>query len=203
MSASSKNADVIACAADTATSPGTKPVACLAQFHLLLYCNSYFCYFFFFTTLTLLLYKKAVLDYPAGRVEAEVFLLFLYLPVQAARYFFANSAFSFENAMKRNNYLLAFGALTMPMLMFHGYWMQNQSYVLRLDEALNGVTIGVLLVELFLGMLEALLVLPTARLDEVSCIIRVAVVIALNVSVLTITLAVGEKMLPQKQPHTT
>eukprot|EP00392_Amoebophrya_sp_AT5.2_P016807 g17103.t1 len=214
MSRAPLTAEVTATALDCPTHPATKPVACLPQFHLLLYCNSYFSSVFFVATFALLLYKKAVLDYAAGVVEGEAALLFLYLPVQGSRYFFGSSAYGFDNAMKRNNYLLVFGLLTLPLLMFHGYWMQNQlgagaigasradrdaflSYVLRVDEALNAVTIGLLLVELVLGMIEALLVLPASRLDEVSCIIRITV-LALNASVLTLTLAVGQEMLPDK-----
>lgn len=126
MSRAPLTAEVTATALDCPTHPATKPVACLPQFHLLLYCNSYFSSVFFVVTFALLLYKKAVLDYAAGVVEGEAALLFLYLPVQGSRYFFGSSAYGFDNAMKRNNYLLVFGLLTLPLLMFHGYWMQNQ-----------------------------------------------------------------------------
>ncbi|CAD7934722.1 unnamed protein product [Amoebophrya sp. A25] len=154
----------------------TKPVAALLQFQLLLYCNGYFAYMFLILTFVLLMYKKSVFDYASGRVEREALLLFLYIPTRASRSFFGENAYRFDNPMKRNLFFVFFGFLTLPLVMFHGYWMQNQSYVLRFDEALNAMAIGLLLLEVLFGTVEAMLMLPNSRIDELSCIIRIAVV---------------------------
>ncbi len=61
-----------------------------------------------------------------------------------------------------------FGFLGIPVFFFHGYMMVNQVYVLRVENALNIMALAIHSLELLLGAAQALLFLPSARIDQVS-----------------------------------
>ena len=64
-----------------------------------------------------------------------------------------------------------FGLLGIPVFWFHGYFMSNQVYVLKLEAMMNTCAIGLHVVELIIAGVQAMLMLPQSKIDQVKKIL--------------------------------
>lgn len=89
-----------------------------------------------------------LLPYPARNFSAEFTFHFLWLLLEPARLFLLSKG----NKTEAGAPLLYALSLSLPLLAFYIYYIGFQTYVLKIDQLLHGISLG------FLGM-QALLAL--------------------------------------------
>lgn len=127
---------------DVSALAGSERAHPLESFQLLAYLNYYLGVVFVFSTALLLMYKKTVLDYPDGYVEAEVIMLILYWFLSNGRWFFGSHSYISDDAGERVSMACLFSLLVIPAVILHGYYRQNQLYVLEIEHAINTAMVG-------------------------------------------------------------
>ncbi|KAJ0399656.1 hypothetical protein P43SY_005262 [Pythium insidiosum] len=123
-----------------------------------------FLYGFMLVSLASFIYKGVMLPYPpTGALTWEVVLLFLYYVVSSTRLFQAAKAFgsaaSKGNRTKQIPALVLSIILAVPLVICNVFFVQLQTYVLRLDGIVNGIALAFLCWEVLLSVLTLLTVL--------------------------------------------
>ncbi|GAB9463953.1 hypothetical protein Gpo141_00001398 [Globisporangium polare] len=92
---------------------------------------------------------------PTGAYTWDLIFLVLYLIIENTRLFQASKG----NRTKQIGPLVLSMVLAIPALVCNIYYLQLQTYALRLDEILNGFSIAVICCEVFFSILTLLLLL--------------------------------------------
>eukprot|EP01137_Pigoraptor_chileana_P014964 Opistho-2@70269 len=123
-------------------SKGTTSLSSLPLQAILYFDKTYFTLYWFIEALCFI-YKGNVLPYPTHNLGAEVFLLFLFFPVQSTRIFLCMKG----NLTERKVPILASILLAIPVLFTFLFFLLWQTYVLRLEQIVNYIGLAFLGIE--------------------------------------------------------
>ena len=121
-------------------------------YEVLLYFNRRYNVIFFLVTLAVFVYKGISFPYPADALGWEISFLFLWAPTEYARLFLGSKGNLTEQQWSVGLSL----ALSLFTLVLHIYYLLLQVFVLRIDEVLNGISLGFLGMEFILGLFAML-----------------------------------------------
>ena len=109
----------------------------------------YYSFFFFFINLSLMTYKAMNLYYPPNQLSWDYFSCFLYAFVEGVR------LFQFSKGNSKLDIESFFWALLfcVPILAYHGYNLDMQTYVTRIDTVMNSAAIFWVCSEFIIGAL--------------------------------------------------
>uniref|UniRef100_A0A8C6B0A8 Transmembrane protein 216 n=1 Tax=Monodon monoceros TaxID=40151 RepID=A0A8C6B0A8_MONMO len=111
---------------------------------ILFFLNGWYYATYFLLELFIFLYKALtfvsaglLLPYPTANLILDVVILFLYLGIGVIRLFFGTKG----NLCQRKMPLAISVALTFPSAMMASYYLLLQTYVLRLEAVMNGISL--------------------------------------------------------------
>lgn len=115
---------------------------------VLIFFNGCWSVFWFLAMLAIFIWKGVELPYPANRLAPEVVLVFACLLVEAVRLFIGSKG------NKTENHLLVIFFLVLSLFAALGniFYVVFQTYVLRIDMALNVVSMVFVGLEVLFGM---------------------------------------------------
>ena len=95
------------------------------------------------------IYKGVMLPYPPSALGLEVAFVFVFALIEWARLHQASKG----NRMELIGPTLYALCLAVPVAVFHAYMFSLQTYVLRLDQIVNGIALAFLAVEVLFSAL--------------------------------------------------
>ncbi|GAQ91181.1 hypothetical protein KFL_007390050 [Klebsormidium nitens] len=116
---------------------------------ILFYFGKLYDYFYWILTLLIFIYKGSKLPYPKHVFGLELAFLFMFLIVEPTRIFLGSKGNKTEQAGPLGWSL----ALAAPILSMHFYFILGQTYVLRIEQFLNGVGVGFAGLQVLMGLL--------------------------------------------------
>lgn len=102
---------------------------------VLIFFNWHFVVFYFWLNLALLTFKAARYYYPGRYLGWDIVIIFLYVLVEATRLLFASKG----NKTAQIGPLITSIVLTLPIIVMHAYYIELQTYVLRVDVVINAI----------------------------------------------------------------
>jgi len=102
---------------------------------MLIYFNWHFIVFYFWLSLALLTFKAARYYYPSQYLGWDITIIFLYAIVEGTRLLFASKG----NKTSQTGPLLISVILSLPIIVMHAYYIELQTYVLRVDVVINAI----------------------------------------------------------------
>ncbi|TMW66476.1 hypothetical protein Poli38472_004241 [Pythium oligandrum] len=119
-----------------------------------LHVHQWYLYVFTLVTIALFIYKGVMLPYPpTGAFTWEVVFLLLYYIISSTRLFQASKG----NRTQQVAPLILSLILSIPVILCHVYYIQLQTYVVRLDTFVNGLALFFVCYETLLSILALLL----------------------------------------------
>jgi len=115
---------------------------------MLIYFNWHFVLFYFWINLALLTFKAARYYYPGSYLGWDIVIIFLYAIVEGTRLLFASKG----NKTSQIAPLLTSIILTLPIIVMHAYYIELQTYVLRVDVVINSIAFFMLGSEFFISI---------------------------------------------------
>lgn len=114
---------------------------------VLIFFNWHFLVFFFFVNLCLLVYKSVAYYYPGYYLGWDITICFLYAIIEGARLLLASKA-NKTSQMADMLWSLIFGC---AIIVAHAYYIELQTYVLRVDLVINSIAFVLVGLEMILG----------------------------------------------------
>mmetsp|Transcript_19722 Transcript_19722/g.64116 ORF Transcript_19722/g.64116 Transcript_19722/m.64116 type:complete len:135 (+) Transcript_19722:102-506(+) len=114
-----------------------------------LYFGRWYVAFYWVLSLLVFVYKGTNLPYPDGVFGMELMYLFLLALVEPARLTLASQGNKTRVAFPLT---LSLG-LALPVLILHIYYLLWQTYILRIEQLLNGIALGLGTAQLLLSVL--------------------------------------------------
>lgn len=115
---------------------------------MLIYFNWHYIVFYFWINLALLTFKAARYYYPGTYLGWDIVIIFLYAIVEAVRLLFASKG----NKTSQTGPLLVSLILTPGIIVLHAYYIELQTYVLRVDVVINAIAFFMLGAEFIIGI---------------------------------------------------
>ncbi|EKX52169.1 hypothetical protein GUITHDRAFT_150704 [Guillardia theta CCMP2712] len=115
---------------------------------ILIFFNGCYSTLFFLVTLALLIWKGVEFPYPAGRLPWEIILLFVYIVVEACRLFIGSKGNKTENWPM----ILMLIILSCFSALANVFYINFQTYVLRLDLIFNSISFAFVGLEIIFGI---------------------------------------------------
>jgi transmembrane protein 216 len=134
-------------AAPRSLGPGRKVLTSL-PLEILFYFGGLYDIIFFVLTFLLFLYKGYQLPYPGDHYEMELAFLFLWALCEPIRIFLGSKG----NKTESSGPMLWCVLLTVPLLALHVFYLLAQTYVLHIEQVLNGLAIGFQGLQALLGI---------------------------------------------------
>mmetsp|Transcript_29991 Transcript_29991/g.76921 ORF Transcript_29991/g.76921 Transcript_29991/m.76921 type:complete len:148 (+) Transcript_29991:193-636(+) len=128
-----------------------RPVKTSLLLEVFLYFGGIYGVVWWLAQLALFVYKGLSLPYPTNNFTTEFVLLWLYLPIEPVRLFTASKGNKTETQLP-----LVFSILlSLPLIALHTYYMQFQTYVLRLEVILNAAALFFIGVQDLIALVKA------------------------------------------------
>ena len=124
-----------------------KPVKSFLILETFVFFNWYYSFFFFFINLSLLVYKSMAMYYPSNQLTWDLMSCFLHAFLEGVRllhFMKGNTRLDIES-------LLVALIFSIPILAYHGYSLNLQTYVTRIDIVMNSAAIFMVCSEFILG----------------------------------------------------
>jgi hypothetical protein len=116
---------------------------------MLIYFNWHYIVFYFWINLALLTFKAARYYYPGRYLGWDIVIIFLYVIVEATRLLFASKG----NKTSQIAPLITSIILALPIIVMHAYYIELQTYVLRVDVVINAIAFFMLGSEVIVSIL--------------------------------------------------
>ena len=122
-------------AGESSQSLAAKQTQSSLPLQMLIYFNWHYIVFYFWINLALLTFKAARYYYPGRYLGWDIVIIFLYAIVEGTRLLFASKG----NKTSQTGPLLISILLTLPIIVLHAYYIEIQTYVLRVDVVINAI----------------------------------------------------------------
>jgi transmembrane protein 216 len=115
---------------------------------ILIYFNWHYAVLFFVLNILLYVYKAVVYYYPSQYLGWEMTAVFMYFAIEIVRLMIGSKG----NKTSDTQSVITFWVLTVPILVYHSYLLDLQTYVMRVDLVLNGIGIFFVALEFLLSI---------------------------------------------------
>ncbi|KAK9830295.1 hypothetical protein WJX72_010842 [[Myrmecia] bisecta] len=129
-----------------------RPVLTSLPLEILFYFGGWYDVLFWLLELAVFIYKGYALPYPSSNFAVEFTFIFLFLLIEPARLFLGSKG----NKTERAGPLVFSMLLAAPLIAFFVYYLIRQTYVLKIEQFLNGAGLAFLGLQLVISMFTAL-----------------------------------------------